>query len=459
METKRYKFPVSIPFLIAFALFSLISSIAALVNVQILSSAVFAIWVAAYVLLVIDLFMKKRGILMVLATALPIFATFLNFLGNLFYFIRDLVNGYLYATGIIHSIVTLFTDLFRMVGWMAMLLAVLALIPKLFNLDLSKLSGLVHKFWFAPCAFLLLCTVAEGFLSLVIHAFVGFFGFGSILDYFLSIFTCAVNLLPWFFLCLWLRDPYDTRPVKEEEEIPAEAVDMSELPIDSAKQDMVIHILLTLFTCGFWQLLWIYKTTAALNGIKGEADRSPLTEFLLSLIPFYWIYWTVKSAQRIDTIAHTRGLKSNVVVLDLLMSLLLGGVGPILMQDQINNIIDGTTGQRMDLSSAKRDLVFHIVMLVATGGIWQLYWIYKTTAALNGIEGQEDRSPIKEFLLSLIPYYWIYWVVRSAMRVDAIAAKKGLQSNVMVLDLLMSLLLGIVGPILLQNQINNIAAE
>lgn len=458
MEFKRLKFPIAAPMFIVVAAFSFIALISQLVSGSVFSALSTLVLLPAYILLVIDLFMKKRGILTIIGTALPIFASFLTFVGTVINMIQYLSMDYYITTGnVIGYIVRILFDLCNVVCWGVMLLVVFTLIPPLSfdKLNLNKFRSLVGKFWFAPCALTLLCNITESFIFIVISAFEGYLSFASIVNLFTGAIACAVPLLPWFFMCLWLKDPYDTRPATDPSTIVHEMDPRGKHPIDDARLDMIHHILLTLFTGGFWHLLWIYKTTAALNCVPGEEDRKPLKEFLLSLIPYYWVYWAYKSAQRIDTLAHARGLESNVTVLDLLMSLLLGSVGPILMQEQINRIIDGTSDQKTDIACAKRDLIFHIVMLLATGGFYQLWWIYKTTAALNGTT-EADRSPIREFLMCLIPYYWIYWTYKSALRVEAHARAKGQEQHVVVLDLLMSLFLGIVGPIFMQAQINSI---
>ena len=459
MEFKRLKFPIAAPMFIVIAAFTFIGMIVSLVNGSIFSALSALIMLPAYVLLIIDLFMKKRGILTVIGTALPTFAAFIGLIATVVYMIQYLTMGYHISAGnVIHYIVQILFDLAAIVCWLIMLLTVFSLIPPLSfdKLKLDKFRALVNKFWFAPCALILLCSITSSFISFLISAFEGYLYFGSVVNLFTNAIACAVPLLPWFFMCMWLKDPYDNRPAKDPSTIVHEVDPSGRHPVDDAKLDMMQHILLTLFTGGFWQLLWIYKTTAALNRVPGEEDRSPLKEFLLSLIPYYWVYWAYKSAQRIDALARMRGLESNVVVLDLLMSLLLGSVGPILMQEQINRIIDGTSDQRTELATARRDLIFHIVMLVATGGFYQLWWIYKTTAALNGVATEDDRSPIREFLMCLIPYYWIFWTYKSALRVEAHARAKGQEQHVLVLDLLMSIFLGILGPIFMQAQINSI---
>ena len=100
------------------------------------------------------------------------------------------------------------------------------------------------------------------------------------------------------------------------------------------------HICLLFFTFGIWQMIWIYKQTQFTNNAKGEEERNPTTKLLLYLfIPFYSIYWTYKTAQRIDIIAKDNGCNSELSTVCLILAIFVGIVPPILMQDKVNEII------------------------------------------------------------------------------------------------------------------------
>lgn len=104
--------------------------------------------------------------------------------------------------------------------------------------------------------------------------------------------------------------------------------------------DMVKHVLLLLFTFGIWNLIWIYKVTGYLNVVKDEEQRNPTTKLLLCMfVPFYNIYWTYKSAQRIDKLARQKGLSSDIATLCLIMAIFLPIISPIIMQDKMNSIL------------------------------------------------------------------------------------------------------------------------
>lgn len=55
-------------------------------------------------------------------------------------------------------------------------------------------------------------------------------------------------------------------------------------------------------------------------------------------VPFYQIYWTYKTAQRIDKMALAKGLQSEMSTLCLILAIFVPIIPPILMQDKLNNI-------------------------------------------------------------------------------------------------------------------------
>ena len=100
------------------------------------------------------------------------------------------------------------------------------------------------------------------------------------------------------------------------------------------------HILLLLFTLGIWHLMWIYRITKYLNCTEGEENRNPLTKLLLCMfVPFYVIYWTYKSALRVDKLSKSVNVISDLAVPCLLLEIFIPIIPPILIQDKINKII------------------------------------------------------------------------------------------------------------------------
>lgn len=105
-------------------------------------------------------------------------------------------------------------------------------------------------------------------------------------------------------------------------------------------KSLVPHVLLLLFTCGIYYLVWIYRTTDSLNACKNEEYRSPVNKLLLCMfVPFYSIYWTYKSAHRIDTLGYEKGIQGDTATLNLILSLFVPILPPILMQSKLNSVI------------------------------------------------------------------------------------------------------------------------
>ena len=105
-------------------------------------------------------------------------------------------------------------------------------------------------------------------------------------------------------------------------------------------KSLVPHVLLLLFTCGIYYLVWIYRTTDSLNACKNEEYRTPINKLLLCMfVPFYSIYWTYKSAHRIDTLGYEKGIQGETATLSLILSLFVPILPPILMQSKLNSVI------------------------------------------------------------------------------------------------------------------------
>ena len=109
-------------------------------------------------------------------------------------------------------------------------------------------------------------------------------------------------------------------------------------------QEILIHN-----TFGCTRFIWnkmledkinYYKDTGKyLNNTPGEEYRDPTNKLLLCIfVPFYYIYWVYQSARRIDILARSKGLDSDIATLSLIMALFVPIVAPIIMQSKINQI-------------------------------------------------------------------------------------------------------------------------
>lgn len=122
------------------------------------------------------------------------------------------------------------------------------------------------------------------------------------------------------------------------------------------------------------------------------------------------------------------------------------------------NTWEGQEKERFtSFDSAYCDMGKHILLLFLTFGVWYYIWIYRMTGYLNAVEDEEYRDPTKKLLLCIfVPFYAVYWIYKSAQRVDKLAAKKGVTSELSTLCLVLALFVGVVPPILIQDKVNAI---
>ena len=103
---------------------------------------------------------------------------------------------------------------------------------------------------------------------------------------------------------------------------------------------MAKHIFLSLITCGIWVLVWIYQVTKALNKVEKAEERRPGWElFLCMFLPFYGLYWLLKTAENVELYGAE---KEKTIKLDMVV-LAIGLICPlfatVLIQNKINLIV------------------------------------------------------------------------------------------------------------------------
>lgn len=291
-------------------------------------SVVSTLGLLAYIFLTVMLFLKRRDILTVIASAVPS--------------VVSLLSIFIYGT-------TLLGFLGFVAGLLMPAYVACFLLPQL-EPHVGKFMDKLKKLWFVP-------AVAQAALWLLsmITSFINFASWGGLeyffqaytfLSFLMTVLSIGGNLL----LCNWMVWPdglpeewFASKPAQSAEPVYNPQTGRYDQPAASADSDLtfnlVAHILLLVFIGPIWQYIWIYRTTKALNGIPGEEDRNPVTKLLLSFfVPFYWIYWIYKSCKRIDKLAGLRGVSSDITTLCLILSFLIGIVPPIIMQEKMNAI-------------------------------------------------------------------------------------------------------------------------
>ena len=97
--------------------------------------------------------------------------------------------------------------------------------------------------------------------------------------------------------------------------------------------------MLLLFLLGnIWGAIWVYRTTELLN-MNNSTQRDPMICALLYLfIPYYYIFWNYKAAEKVDTLAKENGKTSDLAMISLILSIFVPIVAPMLIQDKINEL-------------------------------------------------------------------------------------------------------------------------
>lgn len=118
----------------------------------------------------------------------------------------------------------------------------------------------------------------------------------------------------------------------------------------------------------------------------------------------------------------------------------------------------GNTSARTEaLPEAYFDLVNHTLLLVFTFGIWMLIWVYRMTGYTNAVKGEEKRDPTNKLLLYIfVPLYSIYWIYKTAQRIDKMAKEKNIEPDIGTPCLILAVLVPVLAPILMQDKMNKV---
>jgi hypothetical protein len=248
----------------------------------------------------------------------------------------------------------------------------------------EKYAEQAKKLWFLPGALMALSSLLHG--SLI------FFNFFTWITYVLSAaayFTCS----------LWIVYPNGMPIIQQTtaKRIPSTqqtTVNGTTIQEGDGYCDLVKHILLLLFTFGIWYFIWIYRITAYLNQVNDEPPRNPTNQLLLCIfIPFYLVYWVYKSAQRLDRLAKSRGVTSDLSTLCLILAIFVVIIPPILMQEKINTIATAKTNANVYDSSTHKAQQSQL-------GVAEELKKFKELLD-NGIISQEEFDEKKKQLLGL----------------------------------------------------------
>lgn len=93
-----------------------------------------------------------------------------------------------------------------------------------------------------------------------------------------------------------------------------------------------------------------------------------------------------------------------------------------------------------------------------TLGIYQFFWIHRTTRYLNRVEGEPQQKPGTQVLACLfILFYTVYWIYKNAQRLDILAHEYNIHRNLAIVCLAFAPFFPIVSIIVMQDRINTIS--
>lgn len=278
------------------------------------------LWVLAYAALAAVFFLKKRNASMIASFALLTVLQLVSFIQGFGYDRYTTWGGSL--------------DIFRILGAFLRVVTsfyIMCLATANFTSKLQQYKENLNKLWFLPAVFLVLALIFPSHDSYIPYIFYVFL-------YFL------LDVIAFTLCSLWIAYPenlpkFEAARTSINGEKKAYATGAAPA-VSEAYCDLVKHILLLLFTFGIWHYIWVYRMTRYTNAVEDEEPRNPTNKLLLCLfVPFYLIYWTYKTAQRVDKMAAAAGISSDLSMLCLILEIFLPIIPPILLQEKMNSIV------------------------------------------------------------------------------------------------------------------------
>lgn len=107
-----------------------------------------------------------------------------------------------------------------------------------------------------------------------------------------------------------------------------------------SERNIATAIILSLFTCGIYNIYWFITLTDEINSLSDEKDTSGGVAFLLSLITcgIYGIYWSYKMGQKLYVAGrqNDKAIGDNGVLYLVLTLFGFGIIAECLMQNDLN---------------------------------------------------------------------------------------------------------------------------
>lgn len=111
------------------------------------------------------------------------------------------------------------------------------------------------------------------------------------------------------------------------------------------QRNLALCIIFSIITCGIYELYWIVCVTDDANELSENPNyASGILALLLTIITcnIYGLYWAYQMGEKIDIAKQKRGRSSsNSGILYLILQLIFPIIGLVLMQNEVNQLLDG----------------------------------------------------------------------------------------------------------------------
>ncbi|MBS6560979.1 MAG: DUF4234 domain-containing protein [Clostridiales bacterium] len=111
------------------------------------------------------------------------------------------------------------------------------------------------------------------------------------------------------------------------------------------QRNLALCIIFSIITCGIYELYWIVCVTDDANELSENPNyASGILALLLTIITcnIYGLYWAYQMGEKIDIAKQKRGrTSSNSGILYLILQLIFPLIGLVLMQNEVNQLLDG----------------------------------------------------------------------------------------------------------------------
>lgn len=298
------------------------------------------LWVAGFALIAVPLFMRKQNILPFIGFCLMAVLSTISIIRGLGKEYTYTISSYYSNSGI--APITLLPDI---ILWAAFVVAAV-----LSFLLLIRHSKKARDAWFLPAVIALAEIIVGYIVCWRIDVWGGFWAYSQAYSSFRFVLPTFIQAIAFFFVFYWIAYP-EGKPKPTYTVVGSQDTTVVSAVANEAYCGLAKHILLLLFTFGIWHLIWIYRMTGYTNAVQDEEQRNPTSKLLLCLfVPFYIIYWTYKTAQRVDKMSAAKNLASDMSTLCLILEIFVPIIPPILLQDKMNSII--TAGEAQKESTA-----------------------------------------------------------------------------------------------------------